>query len=1263
MNQVNFEDEDPMQDFDMITLETLSHSAIKSKFLEERQRCLVLEKDLFKSQTEGRRLMQQNKNLQDLNTLNAKNRNNTSSAFTLPSEFKSHWDELVKELILDAFPDFLDRYEELVPLVQELFIVVRMEIIQIQRDILRDVGKRMKLFDDKSDKETIENIMGYLDTKFQSIFQEYSLKVFYLSDAEIHKFVMDKYKPRCEGIISQRDGAEDDFEDNISSPDFKRFVRAVMKLSLHMVLNDPPIMLNMECWDTRQHKTVLVEKFEFWMYNKNDYYCIDGFPKEGNPCIVVLPPPYRQGYVYQGIKPAVIVLDDPTDEVVDHVRAKQEELVEKLKAKRQLSLCGLEEEENEKQNQIELQQKNQITESNSKKQQTFHSNKQGSISIQQDQINIVNFNPSKRESILQQQEETPKKQNKSSSHHISQQQIDNNDIDLSLEKLQKEIQQDSLEDNFAQEEQIIQQQSPQKSPKITQQSPILKSNQQSTIKHKSSSKNKQLSLTDVSNQINNSALLSARKILEEVSQTILQGSQTKPNQFNQYCCLSPKHLKSPLDKKNKISTQKREKSSERTNKSNSKRQTSLNKTSKISKFDITQSVLASRPGREKVQSSLLLQSKQIALQQEQQENQQQLNTQRSKESSVKSPTRSEILKTLYNDYANLKNKQSFVTLNSSQKQLFSDRKAQENNSQNQLKDEDDAILSARRRLSNNFSKVSINQVGKQNSLRNLDSRNGTNLNTGNQNSLTVSQSQVFPSSKNQNDSKITSSKLQYNNSSNLHQNNHQKNQPSIDSSKSGKSIQQDIKSQIRKLAETMKSTQQNKTSTINADKYTTSNYINQQDYQSKAETSNQPTVGFTYYQQKLNQTSASNTNNIPTSNNYINMNQGKAALNARAFEKFNKNIEMPKKVTPTITNSNYQNDISQISQYSQASAFYNKQRGYDQSNVVSNHGANKTSKVNESEVSQASTVSQMHMQKGLTDFKEDLVRKIHSYQSLLKKTENKGNTTTHNTNLHQQQQSIINHSNNMNHHKHNYNVYNAQKNQISTTYDYDNSNKFTTLDSSKSKYVINQTSRVVSHPTQAKINNYTANESENASSKTKPQNTSTNESMQKLKSVFQSKINSCHQQYEQTKLQLKANSTITSHQSNNRVSSRSKSPLQKNLPRQYVNQDGKLGTYKIIGGGNTNATVVPRKSTIQYDDLSSDSSSSDSCDFNQRQVAHQNDNLSSNSRGVLRSQNPNIISGQANTRFQQTSMAGQFDQGEQQIIQQNRKCRLQQQQR
>ena len=62
--------------------------------------------------------------------------NNTSSAFTLPSEFKKLWDELVKELIIDAFPDFLDQYKMFVSLVQELFILVREWILDTKQDMV-----------------------------------------------------------------------------------------------------------------------------------------------------------------------------------------------------------------------------------------------------------------------------------------------------------------------------------------------------------------------------------------------------------------------------------------------------------------------------------------------------------------------------------------------------------------------------------------------------------------------------------------------------------------------------------------------------------------------------------------------------------------------------------------------------------------------------------------------------------------------------------------------------------------------------------------------------------------------------------------------------------------------------------------------------------------------------------------------------------------------------------------------------------------------
>lgn len=121
-----------------------------------------------------------------------------------------------------------------------------------------------------------------------------------------------------------------------------------------MVLNDPPILLSMMPWQQRKTKNDLLEKYDFWMYNKSDYYCIDGFPQDGFPCVVVLPPPYRQGYVYQGIKPAILPVDIATDELVEHVRVKQQELLDKLKAKRadQIMQNNLVNESNEEELQV-----------------------------------------------------------------------------------------------------------------------------------------------------------------------------------------------------------------------------------------------------------------------------------------------------------------------------------------------------------------------------------------------------------------------------------------------------------------------------------------------------------------------------------------------------------------------------------------------------------------------------------------------------------------------------------------------------------------------------------------------------------------------------------------------------------------------------------------------------------------------------------------------------------------------------------------------
>lgn len=238
--------------------------------------------------------------------------NNTSSAFTLPSEFKKLWDELVTELILDAFPDFLDKYKLFVCLVQELFLVVQQLILETKRDMIVKIGQQMQLLPAELDlkSESAKQITGMLETKLQSVFKDYSTQIFDYPVDKLKEVLKNVYKPRCESVLAEDEEAMDLFEDNVDTADFIRFVQAIIKLELHMVLNEPPIELSMLSCDDRAKKLELLEKYEFWMFNKSDYYCIDGFPQQGYPAVVVLPPPYRQGFVYQGIKPAVIVLSD-----------------------------------------------------------------------------------------------------------------------------------------------------------------------------------------------------------------------------------------------------------------------------------------------------------------------------------------------------------------------------------------------------------------------------------------------------------------------------------------------------------------------------------------------------------------------------------------------------------------------------------------------------------------------------------------------------------------------------------------------------------------------------------------------------------------------------------------------------------------------------------------------------------------------------------------------------------------------------------------
>ena len=134
------------------------------------------------------------------------------------------------------------------PLVQELFVSIDEEIHSIKGALTAEVARTLNLEGEKA--------LGHLENRLQPLFQEYSLAVFQFSDEKVERFLLDKYVPRCLEIVKERDGAEDEFLDNVKTSDFKRFFRAALKLSLHMVLNDPPILMSLAPWSIRRTKSL-----------------------------------------------------------------------------------------------------------------------------------------------------------------------------------------------------------------------------------------------------------------------------------------------------------------------------------------------------------------------------------------------------------------------------------------------------------------------------------------------------------------------------------------------------------------------------------------------------------------------------------------------------------------------------------------------------------------------------------------------------------------------------------------------------------------------------------------------------------------------------------------------------------------------------------------------------------------------------------------------------------------------------------------------
>jgi len=213
----------------------------------------------------------------------------------LPSEFKGLWESVVNDSLIEAFDSLFYDYLLLANLTQDTIKVVYEETIILLNNKVKHILSYLNIKDNSK----------RLDSLIRNIFQENSNSIFEFQD-DFFNIIKEKMLKKAKEYKNTDDNFISDYETDTSSKYYKTLIQQLFKISIYMLLHDPILTLNIENYENR--------KLTYMYYNKNDLMNIEGFGNENTPCVVILHPPIlKKNYPYQGIKPVVYMIPNPSE--------------------------------------------------------------------------------------------------------------------------------------------------------------------------------------------------------------------------------------------------------------------------------------------------------------------------------------------------------------------------------------------------------------------------------------------------------------------------------------------------------------------------------------------------------------------------------------------------------------------------------------------------------------------------------------------------------------------------------------------------------------------------------------------------------------------------------------------------------------------------------------------------------------------------------------------------------------------------------------
>ena len=271
--------------------------------------------------------------------------NNESSKYIFtPNEFKTLWETVIQTELIDSFDFCIKEYKLISNLSQDIILLIYEETKNIIDLKFLEILKCLNL--SKSSKNKKDNlflkILPFFRENYNNIFElneegiknikQKLIKIInqynFLGEINLVKNSSSKALNDINISINNKDNdirnnnahnienIENDsniitmenlkiLENKIKGKNFEGIMKSFFTICLYMLLHEPILNFNIEKFSKR--------KLIYYFYNKINFINVEGFGDEKTPCVIILQPPLLKNiYPFNGIRPAVYILQDTT---------------------------------------------------------------------------------------------------------------------------------------------------------------------------------------------------------------------------------------------------------------------------------------------------------------------------------------------------------------------------------------------------------------------------------------------------------------------------------------------------------------------------------------------------------------------------------------------------------------------------------------------------------------------------------------------------------------------------------------------------------------------------------------------------------------------------------------------------------------------------------------------------------------------------------------------------------------------------------------